>query len=96
MISTMKSTIDAAGRLVIPRDLRRAAGIEPGVPLELRVEDGAVVIEPASTPVRMERRGRFVVARPLLPIPPLTNETVERTRDRLAAERGIPHARKKR
>ena len=92
MICTMKSTIDAAGRLVIPRDLRRAAGIEPGVPLELRVEDGAVV----ATPVRMERRGRFLVARPLLPIPPLTNETVERTRDRLAAERGIPHARKKR
>ncbi|MFL5395469.1 MAG: AbrB/MazE/SpoVT family DNA-binding domain-containing protein, partial [Myxococcales bacterium] len=35
----MKSTIDSAGRLVIPRDLRRAAGIEPGMSLELRVED---------------------------------------------------------
>ena len=84
----MKSTIDEAGRLVIPRDLRQAAGIEPGMALELRVEDGAVVIEPATTPVRMERRGRFVVARPLVALPPLTTETVERTRNRLAAERG--------
>jgi len=96
MIGTMKSTIDAAGRLVIPRDLRRAAGIEPGVPLELRVEDGAVVIEPATTPVRLERRGRFVVARPSVPIPPLTNETVEETRNRVAAERGTQRGRKKR
>jgi len=92
----MKSTIDSAGRLVIPRELRRAAGLEPGMALELRVEDGAVVIEPAVTPVRIERRGRFVVARPLVEIPPLTNETVERTRSRLRAERGTSGGRKKR
>ncbi|MFL5279094.1 MAG: AbrB/MazE/SpoVT family DNA-binding domain-containing protein [Myxococcales bacterium] len=91
----MKSTIDSAGRLVIPRDLRRAAGIEPGMPLELRVEDGAVVIEPAATPVRIERRGRFVVARPLAEIPSMTNETVERTRSQLRAERGAYGGRKK-
>jgi hypothetical protein len=64
--------------------------------LELRLEDGAVVIEPAATPVRMERRGRFVVARPLVAVPPLTSETVERTRDRLAAERGTYRGGKKR
>jgi len=92
----MKSTIDEAGRLVIPRDLRRETGIEPGVPLELRVEGGAVVIEPAATPVRLERRGRFVVARPLSPVPPLTNDVVEQTRNRLAAERGLRRVRKKR
>jgi len=92
----MKSTIDGAGRLVIPRELRRAAGLEPGMALELRVEDGAVVIEPAATPVRIERRGSFVVARPLVEIPPLTNETVERTRGRLRAERGTSGGRKKR
>jgi AbrB family looped-hinge helix DNA binding protein len=91
----MKSTIDSAGRLVIPRDLRRAAGIEPGMPLELRVEDGAVVIEPAATPVRIDRRGRFVVARPLVEIPPMTSHTVEQTRSRLRAERGAYGGRKK-
>ena len=91
----MKSTIDEAGRLVIPRDLRRAAGLEPGMPLELRVEDGAVVIEPAATPVRMVRQGRFTVARRSSAAPPLTNATVEETRDRLMAERGNHRARKK-
>jgi AbrB family looped-hinge helix DNA binding protein len=95
MRGAMKSTIDEAGRLVIPRDLRQAAGIEPGMALELRVEDGAVVIEPATTPVKMERRGRFVVVRPLVDLPPLTSETVERTRNRLAAERGKYRGRKK-
>jgi AbrB family looped-hinge helix DNA binding protein len=92
----MKSTIDEAGRLVIPRDLRRAAGLEPGMPLDLRLEDGAVVIEPAPMPVRMERRARFVVARRTAGTPPLTNDAVQQTRDRLAAERGSHRGRKKR
>jgi hypothetical protein len=64
--------------------------------LELRLEDGAVVIEPAPTPVRMERRSRFVVARAAPDTPPLTNDTVEHAREQLAAERGNPGARKKR
>jgi bifunctional DNA-binding transcriptional regulator/antitoxin component of YhaV-PrlF toxin-antitoxin module len=75
--------------------LRRAAGLEPGMPLELRVEDGAVVIEPAAMPVRMVRKGRFIVARRSGGTPPLTNATVEETRDRLMAERGSHRARKK-
>jgi AbrB family looped-hinge helix DNA binding protein len=92
----MRSTIDKAGRLVIPRDLRRAAGLEPGMPLDLRLEDGAVVIEPAPAPVRMERRGRFLVARRPFGTPSLTNDAVQQTRDRLAAERGNHRGPKKR
>ena len=83
----MKTTIDAAGRLVIPRALRRAAGLEPGMPLDLRLEDGAVVIEPAPTPVLLERRGRFLVARAVHPVPPLTARLVEETREQLDSER---------
>lgn len=33
------------GRLTIPAQVRRAAGIEPGAPLVVYVEDGRVVIE---------------------------------------------------
>ena len=73
---------------MIPRELRRAAGFEPGMPLELRVEDGAVIIEPAPTPVRIERRGRFLVARTPAGTPPLTNALVQQTREQIAAERG--------
>jgi AbrB family looped-hinge helix DNA binding protein len=82
-MATMKSTIDGAGRIVIPREVRRTAGFEPGMPLDVRVEGGVVVIEPAPTPVRMERRGRFVVAQPSRPVPTLTERTVQETRDSL-------------
>jgi AbrB family looped-hinge helix DNA binding protein len=84
----MKSTIDQAGRLVIPRELRRAAGLEPGMALDLRIEDGAVIIEPAPLPVTMKRRGRFVVAHASVPVPPLAARTSEETREQLRSERG--------
>jgi len=92
----MRRTIDAAGRIVIPLELRRAAGIEPGVVLDLRLENGAVVIEPAATTVRIERRRRFAVANPVPVIPPLTNDIVQETRDQLARERGKIPGRKRR
>ena len=41
---TMKTTIDHAGRLVIPKDIRRESGIKPGMPLEVRWEKGAIAI----------------------------------------------------
>jgi AbrB family looped-hinge helix DNA binding protein len=84
----MKSTIDDAGRLVIPRQLRRAAGLEPGMSLELRVEGGAVVIEPSPLPVTIHRRGRFVVAAASVPVPRLTEQSVQETRERIRSERG--------
>lgn len=33
------------GRLTIPVQVRRAAGIEPGAPLVVYVEDGRVIVE---------------------------------------------------
>lgn len=91
----MLTTIDGAGRMVIPRDVRRAAGLEPGMPLHVYFEDGAIVIEPAPTPVRIERRGRFVVAQPLSPGPKLEARVVEQTRTNLRAERAA-HGKKSR
>jgi AbrB family looped-hinge helix DNA binding protein len=58
----MNTTIDAAGRLVIPKEIRRAAELTATLPLELRCRDGVVEIEPASVPVTLERRGRLLVA----------------------------------
>jgi AbrB family looped-hinge helix DNA binding protein len=62
IIPTMNTTIDAAGRLVIPKEIRRAAGLTANMPLELRCRDGVVEIEPAPVPVTLERRGRLLVA----------------------------------
>lgn len=38
-------TVNEQGRVTIPAQVRRAAGIEAGVPLVVYVEDGRVVIE---------------------------------------------------
>ena len=84
----MITTIDAAGRLVIPKEARREAGLEPGVPLEVRVRDGRIEIEPAPLAVTLERRGRFLVAVPKEPVPVLTAAMVEKTRRALRRERG--------
>ncbi len=58
----MNVTIDSAGRLVIPKEIRDAAGIEPGTPLTVRCRDGRIEIEPRRRAVRIEKRGRLQVA----------------------------------
>ncbi len=86
----MKATIDAAGRLVIPREIRRRAGLAPGTLLEVRWQDGRIEIEPAALPVKLVRQGRLLVAVGETATEPLTAEAVEATRRALADERGLP------
>jgi AbrB family looped-hinge helix DNA binding protein len=83
----MKTTIDNAGRLVIPRDIRRESGIKPGMPLEVRWEKGAIAIIPAPLEVKLERKGRLLVAVPAKDTASLSADTVERTRKTLRKER---------
>ncbi|HEU4340205.1 MAG TPA: AbrB/MazE/SpoVT family DNA-binding domain-containing protein [Candidatus Binatia bacterium] len=83
----MKTTIDHAGRLVIPKDIRRESGIKPGMPLEIRWEKGSIAITPVPLPVKLERKGRLLVAVPTKDTSPLTSDTVERTRRTLRKER---------
>ena len=56
--------MDSAGRLVIPKKVRQAAGLKPGTLLEIQCRDGRVEIEPAPIELRFVRRGKFVVALP--------------------------------
>src|SRR5437773_6164176 len=79
----MKTTIDKAGRLVIPKDIRRESGIKPGMPLDVRWENGTIAIAPTPLPVKLERKGRLLVAVPTTDTPRLSADTVERTRKRL-------------
>lgn len=85
----MKVTIDAAGRLVIPKEIRRQAGLEPGMVLDVRFSNGRIEIEPEYAPVRLERRGHVLVAVHEGPVPVLTNEMVEEVRHALLDERGM-------
>lgn len=88
IIHTVKTTIDSAGRLVIPKEIRRKAGLEPGVPLDVRWADGRIEIEPATMPMRLVRRGRLLVAVPETDIDMLRADVVEQTREALRRERG--------
>lgn len=73
----MKTTIDRAGRLVVPKALREAARLEPGTTLDLRLVDGRIEIEPAPIQVSLERRGKLLVAIPKGRVPRLTAREVE-------------------
>jgi AbrB family looped-hinge helix DNA binding protein len=72
----MKTAIDAAGRIVVPKVLRDELGFEPGVALEIHAHDGALVIEPLPTPVKLVRRGKRMVVVPEVRLPKLTREEV--------------------
>ncbi len=83
----MKTTIDHAGRLVIPKQIRQEAGLRPGVPLDVRWRDGRIEIEPSPLAVKLVRKGKLLVAVPDKSVGVLTAETVERTRRALRRER---------
>jgi len=75
----MKTTIDAAGRVVIPKALRDVLGLQAGQALDIRAADGKLEIEAAPTPMRLERRGKLLAAVPDQELPPLTAELVRST-----------------
>ena len=83
----MITTIDHAGRLVIPSEIRKEAALQPGVPLEVRWRDGIIEIEPQPLAVTLRREGRLLVARPAPNVRTLKATTVERTRRDVAKHR---------
>lgn len=79
----MKATIDVAGRIVVPKELRRALGLRPGQLLEIRASDGRLEIEAAPTPMQLKKRGKHTVAVPDEKLPPLTVDQVRETLERI-------------
>ena len=75
----MKSIIDTAGRVVIPKTLRAKLGLHSGRKVEIRARDGRLEIDPAPTPMKLVRRRGMRVAVPGLKLPPLTDEVVRDT-----------------
>lgn len=79
----MRATIDAAGRIVVPKPLRQALGLKPGQSLEIRAGDGRLEIEIAATPMHLKKRGKGVVAVPESELPTLTADMVRETLERV-------------
>ena len=60
----MTTTIDKAGRVVIPAAVRERLGLLPGTSLEVTADDGNVTLSPVvERPTLVNRRG-WLVARP--------------------------------
>lgn len=81
----MKTTIDSAGRLVVPKPIRDALGLRGGEQLDVSLgENGRLELAVPTTPMHLERRGHGVVAVADRKMPTLTQdlvrETLERTR----------------
>ena len=71
--------MDSAGRLVLPKEIRDQAKLEPGMPLRIVFRDGRVEIEPAPREVRVIRKGRIRVAVPVQENGVLGSNTVRET-----------------
>jgi AbrB family looped-hinge helix DNA binding protein len=58
------TTIDKAGRVVIPAALRERLGLEPGTELEITLDDLALRIRRSVPGPTLERRDERLVVRP--------------------------------
>ncbi len=79
----MKTTIDAAGRIVVPKAIREELALYGGQEVELSAVDGRIEIEVPPTPMHLEERGGVLVAVPEKPLPPLTAELVRETLEKV-------------
>lgn len=63
----MRTTIDKAGRVVIPAALRQRAGLAPGTVLEVTGEGFTIRLERAAAGPELKREGGRQVVRPTVP-----------------------------
>ena len=60
----MRTTIDKAGRLVIPAAIRERAGLTPGAELEITEDESGIRLERVAQGPRLVKVGKRLVARP--------------------------------
>ena len=72
----MRTTIDKAGRVVVPKAMRDELGLNGGTEVEISLVDGHIEIESVTSHIRLERRGGRLVAVSDREIPALTAEQV--------------------
>ena len=80
----MKTTIDRAGRLVVPKAMRARLRLESGGAVEVTEHDGVIEVRPVATDVHVVQTPEGPVAEPTVELPRLTDdivrETIEHTR----------------
>ncbi len=78
----MKTTIDKAGRIVVPKKLRDLLGLRAGEALEIHETDGRIELEPLPTKIRLEDRAEGLVGVAEEELPPLSDDIVRATLER--------------
>lgn len=77
--------MDTAGRVLIPKPLREAAGLKPGARLVVEYRSGRITIERAWPQLRLVRKGSVLVPR-ISGAPKISgeqvNQWIRRSRDR--------------
>lgn len=80
----MQTTIDRAGRVVIPKPLRDELGLRGGEEVEVTLRQGRIEIEPTSKRMHLVERDGFLAAEVEEDEgPPLTAEQVRELLERL-------------
>ena len=77
MTATIK--LDASSRIVLSRDLRRAAGIPPGQKLRASATPGRIILEIEPNPGKIVRRGKLKLWTGQVPSMPI-EEAIEQVR----------------
>jgi AbrB family looped-hinge helix DNA binding protein len=83
----MKTTIDAAGRVVIPKALRDRAGLQAGMEIEVNLRDGLIEIAPPPPQGRLVREGGFLVWEPAEGTPTVGTEEINEAIRQLREDR---------
>lgn len=88
MVNGMRTTIDKAGRIVVPKVVRDAMGLAPGRRVDIVFTDGRLEI--SATPVELEMTtvDGLPVLQALEELPPLSADAVRETQESIRAERG--------
>ncbi len=79
----MRTTIDRAGRLVVPKQLRERLALRSGGEVDIDERDGVLEIRPVSTVVELTMVDGRPVAEARNEVPALTDEDVRVTVERL-------------
>lgn len=77
----MRTTMDAAGRIVIPKSVREGSGLSPGE-VEVSLDGAGVRIEPVGSAELVEQDGLLVIAAAGDPIDDETVDAIRRADQR--------------
>ena len=79
----METTIDSLGRVVVPKAIRDRLQLSGGERLEIEERGGVIEMRPSPANVEIVETPEGPVAAPVDDLPPLTDEAVRETLERI-------------